>query len=208
MVLSPAEDRSPWSKFLHFLPAPFSHLASNVGGNALALAAAAFLITHWSRETQTSAQLSPLSFPFPFENLLYFSLPWPSETSSFRVIHIISAPEQFLSQGNPGLRGVSSTSRMLSPVLLQVGAQRSKRPGKEGTGCQPWCIGPAVSLLGGRATPCSGESPSGTGWPHLEGAPPSPHHDPGHHLDFGSSSCLRWLFPALCQTELLSSPVI
>lgn len=70
MMLSPAEDRSPWNKFLHFLPAPFSHLASKVDGIALALAAAALLITHWSRETQTSAQLRPLSFPFPFEKLL------------------------------------------------------------------------------------------------------------------------------------------
>lgn len=68
MVLSPAEDRSPWNKFLHFLPAPFSHLASKVDRNALA--AAAFLITHCSRETQTSAQLRLLSFPFPFEKFL------------------------------------------------------------------------------------------------------------------------------------------
>lgn len=67
MVLSPAEDSSPWNKFLHFLPAPFSHLASKVGANAMALAAAAFLIAHRSRETQTNAQLS---FPFPFEKLL------------------------------------------------------------------------------------------------------------------------------------------
>lgn len=69
-MLSPAEDRSPWNKFLHFLPAPFSHLASKVDGNAMALAAAVFLITHWSRETQTSAQLRPLSSLFPSEKLL------------------------------------------------------------------------------------------------------------------------------------------
>lgn len=30
--------------------------------------------------------------------------------------------------------------------------------------------------------------------------PPSPRWDPGDDRDFGSSSCPRWLLPALCQT--------
>lgn len=105
-------------------------------------------------------------FPFLLKNSCSSSpFPGPVTPSSFGVIY---TSELFLSQGIFGLRSFFQYQQDAEqcPVLLQVGAQQSKQRGKEGTGCQPWCTGLAVSLLGGRATLCSGKSPS----PHRDPA--------------------------------------
>lgn len=171
LVLSPAGDRSPWNKFLHFLPSPFSHLASKGDGNAMALAAAAFLITHWSRETQISAQLRPFLFPFPLNTSCSPSpFPGPVKPSSFGVIYTTSASEQFLSQG---LRRFSSISRMLSTALFSCRWELSEANnlGRRAQGASPGVLAWPCPCQEDEPRSPQVRAPRGAGWPHLEGAP-------------------------------------
>lgn len=169
---------SPWHKFLIYPPAPYSHRTSKVEGNAAALAAGC--VSHCSLEQRRNTKPCQTEPPFFSLSLFLFktscnsspsSDPAPSaaKSSSFGVIYSTSASEFFLSQGNSGVWRFSHRRRAPGqqdaercPSLLQAGARRSKRPGKEGTGCRHWCTGPAAFLPSGRATLCSGRSLAGS----------------------------------------------
>lgn len=125
--------------------------------------------------------------------------------SSLGVFYTISASDQFLSQGSSGLGSFPSTSRMLSTALFSCRWELSEANdlGRRAQGASPGVLAWPCPCQEDEPCPAQVRAPRGTGWPHLEPTPISP---PGHHLDFGNSSSLRCLFPALCQAALLSSP--